>query len=287
MTCRGFTLTEMLVVVAIVAMIAAVLLPTVENAGERARRTVCAANQRQILLAAIAFSTDTPAKIYIPTRSGSEDSIGYLYPRYVSDPNVGACPSTENRIRADVMYATSMTVFGRQVPHDLCVAASDALDENGLSFEIFTWNDGPAIFPDGQEWNGNLLGTINDQRRVVPGDLTYVEGAGKTGDTLKNRRNVKSPSTDLILLDSDQGGAVGTMNVNNWPDPVNNHREHGLNIGFCDGHVSWIPAEPVLIETYMNAHMVAASNWNLMHPKIRVSSVSQNGYTYKKYYYAP
>jgi len=282
---NGFTLVEMLVVVSIIIVLAAIVTPGILKATEEARRVHCRSNQRQFVYATLSHSNDTTSKVYIPTRSGGDDAIAFLYPNYLPDPNVARCPSTENKIRRDVTYATSQEAFGRDVPHDLVVAASNALDESGHSYEIFAWNDGPAIFPDGTDWNGNLLGTINQQRGILPGMPSYDPTNAKSSSTLKNRRNVRSASNELIILDSDQGGDVNSANINNWPDPINNHMEQGLNIAFCDGHVQWIDASPKLIETYMSAHMVAAANWYLIHPTLKVTNTVHNGLNYKKYYY--
>jgi prepilin-type N-terminal cleavage/methylation domain-containing protein len=45
---KGFTLVELLVVMAVIAALVAILLPAVQNAREAARRTECRNNMHQI-----------------------------------------------------------------------------------------------------------------------------------------------------------------------------------------------------------------------------------------------
>lgn len=56
---RGFTLIELLVVAAIIALLAALLLPALGEARERGRRIVCLGNVRQVGLAALAYTDDS------------------------------------------------------------------------------------------------------------------------------------------------------------------------------------------------------------------------------------
>jgi prepilin-type N-terminal cleavage/methylation domain-containing protein len=53
--CRGFTLVELMVVVAIVAALLAIMLPAIQHARESARKTQCANNLKQIGLAMHAY----------------------------------------------------------------------------------------------------------------------------------------------------------------------------------------------------------------------------------------
>lgn len=244
---RGFTLIELLVVIAIIAILAALLLPALASAKERAHRTGCISNLRQLMLGSLLYASDFHGHLTAPSwfdtsgvtatcdRSGSDDDASWLYPTYVPTiggqphPGVFDCPSTQNYIRtsppteADVPDARLPTwLKGTIVYLDLC---NNAQTKNavtptsvcGTSYEIF----GTA---DGMKKTENMLNDFTLQ------NYKYHIGV-KPGPSQVN----------LFLDGDDTGGGADPQNPNNnWPDPGNNHGAAGTCMGFCDGHAMWI-----------------------------------------------
>lgn len=97
---RGFTLIELLVVIAIIGVLAAILLPALSVARERAGRTTCMNNLRQIAIAYEMYAADFYEKFPVdPSAVGGTGAFEdkSIYPRYINTGKVFWCPSTVNR----------------------------------------------------------------------------------------------------------------------------------------------------------------------------------------------
>lgn len=205
-----FTLVEMLVVIAIIAILAGLLLPALENAIGMARRTSCANNERQ---------------------------LAYAFASYCETNNGSFAPFTTNDCAAQV-WNGYRTGNDRYVSHGVLSAFGAETSIYACPSTEFTWS---AWHNRGGAGKGGFVGKMTALTGMENYFISSYTNSLYVLGRMINYRIMSMPQAPAILADALFVGypTTGSGDSLFLTDPAVNHKHEGFNIASRDGSVKW------------------------------------------------
>ncbi|MBI1367572.1 MAG: prepilin-type N-terminal cleavage/methylation domain-containing protein [Planctomycetes bacterium] len=246
---HAFTLIELLVVVTIIALLIAILLPSLNKARATSRMIVCAANLKQFGIAANIYAAENRDWLLPQSSPSSTGSPGNRYEWYHNPAFVkimGMAPASQGYyynaprglICPDARWVLDHPAGVSEKTNKY--ALPGALDPNGYYRLDLSYGMSPVGIAGwwdayGVEQSSKVVRGLKRVEIKRPGDIIYMMDSNWSDPTLGGRYNYRlNPDTDFITP------------ANNWAIAWRhfyNDKDHGLcNTLFYDAHAEALTA---------------------------------------------
>jgi prepilin-type N-terminal cleavage/methylation domain-containing protein/prepilin-type processing-associated H-X9-DG protein len=259
---RGFTLIELLVVIAIIAILAALLLPALSAAKQRALRTACLSNIRQLDMALMMYADDHHQNLPVaPPNTGYWlwDVPASLTYQFVH---------VDGMERAD-LYDPGFPQQNNNALWDYTagpnINSTSGFRVTGYAF-TFPGLAGLNEYPTYSGVSPGSWWVTNMNIKILPEQIPYGPAGNMLARPEVSKRplvacaTISYPGQDNPSQRSSYGyaGIVGAYPNPNAPEGQGFHRSphlgsHGIpeggNVGYLDGHAAWVKFDLMMPRT--------------------------------------
>ena len=151
---RGFTLIEVLVVVAIIALLISILLPSLRAAREEAKAVACQSGVKQIMLGIQMYQTDFGGSVPIGLWSENhwdlpKEKLWFykLHKRYLPNPKIWICPADPYGSRFDFLAMKNNIPYSNTTVPSCGYGMNYLLRHSGLGDKAFNIEKYPSKRP--------------------------------------------------------------------------------------------------------------------------------------------
>jgi len=248
----GFTLVELLVVIAIIAILAALLLPALSAAKAKAKRAICLGNLKQLALAWTAYNGDHEGRI--------PSCVPYHFP--VSDNTNAWVLGNAQTAPQDSSYG-QVDAGGIDATNPVCITSGT----------LFPYARSPMIYRcslDARELAGTPYVRTYSMNNWMNGlsPAEWTSGLDPLNEVYKKDSSLPAPSRLFVFIDEDPGSVNDAMftvivdpgfYMNDIPTRLHKYQP-AYPVSFADGHaesvkiqcadtLSWQPSDASPEET--------------------------------------
>ena len=244
----GFTLIELIVVIAIIAVLMAILVPVSQNCGQQAKAVLCSSNIKQLVLGLVAYETEN-------------ETLPHAFDNTPMDAPPGGYPGDSKYDRKGWWWFNHLADYFSKDKGKRMVrwCPSRQIREHRLRDNVLCGNYGVnqsvCKSSSGRQSRAEFIGTpLRSSDISQPGQALLIVDCGYSMITWWHATDVPPITLGSTIEDT---AYIPGLEINKerdfWPgqeqDAINGrHPNKTVNVGFADGHISRVKADDLFVE---------------------------------------